>query len=229
MAGYIIFTFVALLIYSLFYRLIPRGNSYDFILIHGAGLIGGSQVSPLLAGRLDKGIEVFHRYHGVPEVIVSGGQGSDESVSEADAMADYLLQKGIPEDKIIREDRSTTTQENVSYAKQLMDERKSDYRVLFVTNDYHVFRTGLYTKKAGLKADGVGSKTAFYYWPTAFIREYIAIMLSYKYVPVILFVIWLILTIISISPFGINVPQWFFMRVAEKAEKFDIMVQYLRS
>lgn len=198
---YVIFTFSALFIYSQLYHLLPKNKNCDFIIVHGAGLLNGKTVSPLLAGRLNKGIEVFESSGKKAKIIVSGGQGSDETISEAEAMKNYLLEKGISEHDIIMEDRSTTTLENMIFSKKIMDQMMSQYRVIFVTNDYHVFRTGTYAKQIGLKADGVGCKTAFYYWPNAFIREYIAIILKYKAVPITLFLLWLVATVISLSNF----------------------------
>lgn len=198
-AMYVIFTFSALFIYSQLYRLLPKNKNCDFIIVHGAGLLNGERVSPLLAGRLNKGIEVFESSGRKAKIIVSGGQGSDENISEAEAMKNYLFEKGISEHDIIMEDRSTTTLENMMFSKKIMDQIMPQYRVIFVTNDYHVFRTGLYAKQVGLKADGVGCKTASYYWPNAFIREYIAIILKYKAVPIILFLLWLAGTVMDIA------------------------------
>lgn len=200
-AMYVIFTFSALFIYSQLYHLLPKNKNCDFIIVHGAGLLNGERVSPLLAGRLNKGIEVFESSGRKAKIIVSGGQGSDENISEAEAMKNYLLEKGISEHNIIMEDQSTTTLENMMFSKKIMDQMMSQYRVIFVTNDYHVFRTGTYAKQVGLKADGVGCKTAFYYWPNAFIREYIAIILKYKAVPIVLFLLWLAGTVISLLNF----------------------------
>lgn len=200
-AMYVIFTFSALFIYSQLYRLLPKNKNCDFIIVHGAGLLNGETVSPLLSGRLNKGIEVFESSGRKAKIIVSGGQGGDENISEAKAMKNYLLGKGISEHDIIMEDQSTTTLENMMFSKKIMDQMMSQYRVIFVTNDYHVFRTGTYAKRVGLKADGVGCKTAFYYWPNAFIREYIAIILKYKAVPIILFLLWLAATVISMLNF----------------------------
>lgn len=196
-AVYVSFTFTAFLIYSQLYTLIPKNKNCDFIIIHGAGLAGGYRVTPLLARRLDKGIEVFKHSKERAKIIVSGGQGNDEKVSEAFAMKMYLLEKGISEDSIITEDKSTTTLENMEFSKKIMDEMSKDYRCIFVTNNYHVFRTGTYARKVGLKAEGVGCKTAFYYWPNAFIREYIAIMIKYKLIPIIIILIWILGTICS--------------------------------
>lgn len=180
-ALYIGFTFIALLIYSWLYCIFPKRKNYDYIIIHGAGLSKGEKVTPLLARRLDKGIEAFKKIGGKPKLIVSGGKGTDEKISEAEAMKRYLLEKNIAEEDIICEDKSTTTFENLKYSKKIMDAQKENYKCIFVTNNYHVFRTGLYAKKININADGLGCTTALYYWPTAFIREYIAIMWNMKW------------------------------------------------
>lgn len=198
---YIIVTFVALFLYSLLYRLFPKKKHCDYIIVHGAGLLNGDQVSPLLAGRLDKGIKVYERGGSKAKIIVSGGQGGDETVSEASAMAAYLLNKGIPEDHILLEDKSKTTFENMENSKEIVEEDAASAgiekpSVIFVTSDYHVFRTGTYARKVGLKAEGVGSKTAAYYFPNAFIREYIAVMVKHKVAPLILLGLCILIIII---------------------------------
>lgn len=65
------------------------------------------------------------------------------------------------------------------------------YRAAVVTSDYHVFRTAEYAHKIGLAADGVGSRTARYFWPTAFIREYVAVSNAHRWPFVVIFVFWL--------------------------------------
>ena len=102
------------------------------------------------------------------------------------------MQRAVPEQDIILEDQSKTTMENMRYSKKIMDERMKSYFCIFVTNDYHVFRAATYARRIGLKAEGVGCRTAFYYWPNAFIREYIALMIQYKKAPVFLAALWLL-------------------------------------
>ncbi|MCI2061782.1 MAG: YdcF family protein [Eubacteriaceae bacterium] len=207
MLCYLGFTFTALFLYSLLYRYMPKNMDCDFIIVHGAGLLKSGDVTPLLAGRLDKGIDVFHKSGDRARIIVSGGQGADEVVSEAFAMKKYLLEKEIPEHCILMEDRSTTTYENMLYCKELIDqitdaEERTDYRCIFVTSDYHVFRTGTYARRVGLKGEGVGSRTSGYYYPNAFIREYAAIMVRFKFVPIVLFLIWAAGVYMSTRPYN---------------------------
>ena len=184
------FSFVALLVYSWFYRRLPRKRRFDYIIIHGAGL-RGEEPTPLLRGRIDKALELWKAQGAHAILIPSGGQGSDEVISEAEAMARYLSSRGVPQDSILLEDRSTTTMENLLFAKHLLEARGLEaYRCAFVTSDYHVFRTSLYASKVGLKGDGIGSKTAGYYFPTAFIREFIAITKEHWLPYVIITMIW---------------------------------------
>ena len=168
------FSFVALLVYSWFYRKLPRKRHFDYIIIHGAGL-KGEEPTPLLRGRIDKALELW----------------SDEVISEAEAMSRYMLRLGVPREAILPEDQSTTTMENLVFAKNLLDARQATpYRCAFVTSDYHVFRTALYASHVGIKGDGVGSRTASYYFPTAFIREFIAITKEHWMPYVILTIMW---------------------------------------
>ena len=190
------FTFVALLLYSWVYRLLPRRRQYDYIIIHGAGL-DGPRPTPLLAGRIDKALELWNKQHQHGKFVVSGGQGADEIVSEAQAMRDYLLEKGVSADAILMEDKSTTTWENLRYSLAIIRADRasaaadgapaggsvtsndapadSEFTTAVVTSDFHVFRCAEYAHNLGIKADGIGSHTKGWYWPTAFIREFIAI------------------------------------------------------
>ena len=191
--SYVAFTFFALLLYSWLYRRLPKRRDYDYIVVHGAGL-SGTKPTPLLASRLQKGVELWEAAGRSAVIIASGGQGADEEVSEAEAMRTYLIEEcGIPADAIIEENRSTTTMENLRNSKAIMDARSGAgaYRAAVVTSDYHVFRTAEYAHKIGLAADGVGSRTARYFWPTAFIREYVAVSNAHRWPFVVIFVFWL--------------------------------------
>lgn len=204
------FTFMALLFYSWVYRLLPRRRQYDYIIIHGAGL-DGPRPTTLLAGRIDKALELWNKQHQHGKFVVSGGQGADEIVSEAQAMRDYLLEKGVSADAILMEDKSTTTWENLRYSLAIINADRttgvgatsvatvasrdvttaasdastsdvsgtatssSGFTTAVVTSDFHVFRCAEYAHNLGIKADGIGSHTKGWYWPTAFIREFIAI------------------------------------------------------
>lgn len=179
---YFSFVFVSFMAYAIFYHYWKIGYKPDFIIALGSGLIGGDRVPPLLASRLDKSIEQYQKYHKEPKIIVSGGQGPDELLSEAEAMKNYIVGKGVPEQDVLIEDKSRNTMQNMLFSKAIMDSIKPDHKSIFVTNNYHVFRASIYARLAGLKkCEGVGAKTAKYYMPSAFIREYIGIIMMYKW------------------------------------------------
>lgn len=86
------FAFVGFMLYSILYLFIPKKKHYDFIIIHGAGLLGGERVTPLLKRRIDKAVEAYHKSKNPHiKVIASGGQGADEKISEAQAIANYQI------------------------------------------------------------------------------------------------------------------------------------------
>ena len=94
---YVSVSFLIFMFYSLFLMIIPRKKDFDYVIIHGAGLLDGNRVSKLLSDRIDKAVEVYRKDPTPPVLIPSGGKGGDETVSEAEAMGAYLLEKGIRE------------------------------------------------------------------------------------------------------------------------------------
>ena len=176
------FAFVGFMMYSCVYLWLPKKQHYDFIIIHGAGLLDGERVTPLLKRRIDKAVQAFQQSKN-PHIrlIASGGQGSDEKISEAQAMYNYLVEHtDVPKEAIILEEKSTTTYENLLFSKEIGEQLIEIPRFLFVTNDYHVFRTSTYARQIGMQGDGLGCSTASYYIPSAFIREYVAMCVKMK-------------------------------------------------
>lgn len=165
------FLYLSYIIYAFFLNLFPIKKEPQTIIILGSGLFG-DKVPPLLAQRLDKGLAIYEKFNRKPVIIVSGGQGDDELISEAEAMAGYLMEKGVPADSILLENKSRTTFENLTFSKQLMlAHGLGQDRVVLVTNSFHALRAGIYMKQVGLKGRSIGSRTAFYFLPSAWIRE----------------------------------------------------------
>ena len=146
-----------------------KTKKLDYVVVLGAGLMG-KRVTPLLAARINRGIEVYRRNPG-SKIIMSGGQGPDEEIPEAVAMAKYAEEKGVPKKDIIVEDKSKTTRENLIFSHKLM---KPDSRFAIVTNSYHVYRALVLAKRLGLQCIGYGAKTKWYFTLNAFVREFIA-------------------------------------------------------
>ena len=180
--AFTVFYFSALVlsfvIYSVFITIMPQRMNFDYIIIHGCGLKGGLEPTKLLSDRIDKAIEIYNKCKVKPYLIPSGGQGADEKISEAQAMKNYLMAHGIPEERILLEDKSTTTRENLLNSKEIIDEYGGKKRVALVSSNFHVYRCLRLAKQIGFKCTGVGAHTAFYYWPSALIREFIAVFLT---------------------------------------------------
>ena len=191
--SYMIFgtAFISFLLYSFIYLTTPKKKIYDFIIIHGAGLRDGEYVTTLLKQRIDKAIEAFHNSSNPNiKIICSGGQGSDEKISEAKAMANYIASNAeVPMGRVILEEKSTTTSENLLFSKEIGEELVDKPKFLFVTNNYHVYRTSAYARKIKMDGDGLGCRTAGYYIPSAFIREFIAACVKIKWAFVVLYAI----------------------------------------
>ena len=121
----------------------PRRNQ-DFIIVLGSGLIN-DKVPPLLASRINKAIDFYWKQAAVntpPTIIFSGGQGPDEGLPEAEAMQSYAVEKGIPLEHTVQENRSVNTYQNMLFSKEIMDSLKPEgkYKSIFTTNNFHLFR-----------------------------------------------------------------------------------------
>ena len=147
----------------------------DFIIILGCWFREDGSLPPLLRGRADKALEFWHRQKNETGkeafFIPSGGQGSNEPMPEAEAIRQYLLSKGIEDRLILPEDRSRNTYENMANSGRIIREKKPGGKTVFSTTGYHVFRGGLWARRAGLSAEGIGSRTKWWFWPNAFMRE----------------------------------------------------------
>ena len=174
-AFYVSLVILAFVIYSIGIQYMPHGYNFDFVIIHGCGLIKGKWVSKLLSDRLDRAVEIYDRSRVKPMLVPSGGKGSDEQISEAQAMKDYLVFQGIPEENIILEDRSTSTIENLRYSGDLIGKLKPKAKIALVSSNYHIYRCLSYASDLGMKCTGIGARVAPYYWPSALLREFAAV------------------------------------------------------
>ncbi|WP_327065298.1 YdcF family protein [Kitasatospora sp. NBC_01250] len=182
LAGYFGFLLLCFVGYALLYSRLIRRRPVDFVVVLGAGLVDGSRVPPLLAARLERGLALYQAQAGrgsAPLLLVSGGKGSDESRSEADAMADYLIGRGLPAERIRREGRSVSTEQNLEFSRALMEAERPGYRCAVVTSSFHVLRAAVITRRAGVRGQVLGAPTAPYYWPSATLREFVAVLVGH--------------------------------------------------
>lgn len=184
--GFSVFYFsvwvLCFVLYMISIQILPHRMKFRYVIIHGCGLIQGRRISRLLSNRLDTTIRIYQKCRVKPILIPSGGRGSDEALSEAEAMQAYLLEHGIPAEHILPECESATTLENLRNSKALIDSRGEPGRIALVSSNYHVYRCLLYAKSLGLPCIGIGAGVAWYYWPSAVIREFAAVFTKRPYV-----------------------------------------------
>ena len=141
--------------------------------------VRGQRPSKMLKRRLDTAIEYLNEHEELP-VIVSGGKGYDEEISEALCMKNYLVENGISEDRIIMEDKSESTDQNLEYSFAILDEMKLSRSIVLITDGYHQYRAQLIAEKHG--AEKIGSRSAsteFRFIPTYWVREWFGILQEY--------------------------------------------------
>lgn len=128
----------------------------DYIIVLGAQ-VRGERVTKSLAKRLDAAYDYLINHDDV-KVICTGGKGKGEDISEALAEKRYLMQKGISEDRIIMEDKSTSTYENLVFSKDIIGD--NNVAIAVVTNNFHVYRATMLAEHIGLKnVQGIAGKS----------------------------------------------------------------------
>ncbi|MEV5651966.1 YdcF family protein [Nocardia sp. NPDC052254] len=170
--------------YALFYGSLAARPEADAVVILGCGLNRRS-VTPLLAARLDRGVDAYRtavRSGRHPVLVTCGGQGPDEATTEADAMARYLIGRGVAGHAIVRERHSRNTAENLRNCLEELNRRgiaPEDLRITVVTSNFHVLRTAALTRRLDIDAQVLGARTAAYFLPAAFLREFVAVLATH--------------------------------------------------
>lgn len=145
----------------------------DYVIILGAK-VNGTAPSLILKARLDTAVTYLKQFPDA-KVIVSGGQGADEGISEAECMYRYLVEAGIDEERIIQENRSTNTRENLEFSAEFLD--KNQNSAVIITSDFHVFRSVQIAKKMGFASvSGQAAPSLWYLVPTNYTREFLAVV-----------------------------------------------------
>ncbi|MBQ4528022.1 MAG: YdcF family protein [Clostridia bacterium] len=148
----------------------------DAVIVLGAGVKGDKVTLPLKM-RLDKAVEI-HKKNPDALIVVTGGKGHQEDVTEAYAMEKYLLEQGVDKDVIIKEEKATSTNENLKYSKQLLDSRlEGDYNITIVTNGFHIYRSVSIAKDEGFKnITHMQAGLKWYNYSPCYLRESLAVL-----------------------------------------------------
>ena len=178
----------------------------DYMIVLGCGLRKDGTPTPLLKGRIDRAVEFDRKQQELTgkklTYVTSGGRGEDEVISEGAAMKRYLLEQGIPEERIISEENSKNTFENMKFSKEkiLENDPEGKGKIAFSTTNYHVFRSGLFARRNKMRAQGVGAPTKWYFWPNAAVREFVGLLTEHRLKQALIFggmvALYIILTLI---------------------------------
>jgi len=179
LASVFILTFIVIEGLIIYHATKTSEEKADVLIILGERLYGRIP-SPSLQFRLDEGY-AYLKDHPDTIAVVSGGMGRGEEITEASAMRDYLLEKGIDSERILTEERSFNTYENIDFSISALEEylegdSPSDLKFGIVSNDYHVFRGTLIAKEKGLDAFGIPAKTPPTTLVKGYLREYLSVL-----------------------------------------------------
>ncbi len=145
----------------------------DYLIVLGCGL-NGTEPSEMLRLRLDKAIE-YNEKNPDCKIIVTGGQGNGEDIPEADAMAVYLINEGIDEDKITKESLSTSTTENFQFSNEIVNGDLKTAKVCFITNDFHIYRANSLAKLQDINFTHLSADTPLHSVIPSYLRETLAL------------------------------------------------------
>ena len=180
--GYCLFFFSFIIVEGIILKdiLVNRNNSpkVKYLIVLGAGLKGDIP-SEVLKYRLNKAVKYFKEN---PDTIfiVSGGQGKDELISEAEAMEIYLSERGIPIKNIIKEDKSTSTYENLKFSDKIIKEKEITGDIAVMSNSFHMYRVKMISKKLNFPLKTVYAETPAIVFPNYMLREYFAFFNEYR-------------------------------------------------
>ena len=151
----------------------PEAADAEYLLVLGARVYEDGRPSAALAARLDTAYD-FMQEHPEVTAILCGGQGSNEPCPEAEAMYDYMVDKGMDADRLLLEDKSSNTIQNIENARALIGD---GHKTAVVTSDYHLARARVLMERGGLDACGIPAPTPYPgQWVAVRCREYCSIL-----------------------------------------------------
>jgi len=175
----ILAAFVAVLGFSTFLAAYGRRSTADYtedvVLVLGGGVRQG-EVRPTLQRRLDQTL-AYHRNNPDAIIIVTGGTGYGETISEAESMAQYLIYYGVPAGQILLEDAAYSTFTNMYYSRVILDAYfEEPPRAVIITSDFHMFRSARFAERLGIDAVIYPASTPWLGKPFYYVREVAAVV-----------------------------------------------------
>lgn len=131
----------------------------DYIIVLGAG-VNGSKPSLSMVNRMTPTIE-YMASHSDCLAILTGGQGEGENLSEAQAMFDYLTARGVDPDRLIMEDKATSTEENLKFSFAIIGDELEESTVAVVSSEYHLHRAKVMARLLGKEVYGIPGRTSY--------------------------------------------------------------------
>ncbi|MBD0692267.1 YdcF family protein [Streptomyces sp. CBMA123] len=180
LGGYVLLWLLGFLGWALVQRHRPVPAGADYLVVLGAAL-DGCEPAPTLAARLDTALERFAAEEAAghaPLLLVTGGKGPHEECTEAGAMARYLLARGVPAERIRREEQAVNTAENLRFSAALMAAEHPGYRCTVVTSGFHTVRSALAARRAGAPARVLGADGPLAHGPYQLLREAVGTALA---------------------------------------------------
>ena len=144
------------------------------VVILGCKVRNDGEPTLMLKKRLEAGIEYLTQNPEI-SVIVCGGQGADEVITEAECMSNYLIKNGIAPERIYQENISSSTQENLANAKKILEQQDLENNIIIVTDGYHQYRASKIASSLDLSVTAISAKTSWYLVPSYWVREWLGI------------------------------------------------------
>lgn len=151
----------------------PEGEKVTVVVL--GCKVNGSTPSVMLARRLDTAL-TYLAGHPDAKCIVSGGKGNGEDLSEAQAMFDYLTARGIAPERIFKEDRSTNTEQNIRFSREIIEKEGLPKKIVLATDGFHQLRAFLFAKREGLTPFAISARTPWYAFSAYYVRELLALV-----------------------------------------------------
>lgn len=140
----------------------------------------GERASLSMVERLEAAYEYLVE-HPEAACVLSGGQGAGESITEAECMYRYLVNRGIEPERLYKEEMSATTRENLLFSRQLIETQELNPVIAIATSEYHEYRAGRIAAGLGMEYAAVPGKTAFWLFPTYYVRELYGILYEWLF------------------------------------------------